>query len=48
MAMTPLYMSFGFADAVSDKQAELNNVQAQMQEMQSSRKEQARQKADAA
>lgn len=47
MAMTPLYMSFGFADAVSDKQAELNNVQAQMQEMQQ-RKEQARQKADAA
>ena len=43
MAMTPLYMSFGF----SDKQAELNNVQAQMQEMQQ-RKEQARQKADAA
>lgn len=47
LAMTPIYTMFGFADAISDKQAELNSVQAQMQEMQQ-RKEQARQKAEEA
>ena len=47
LALLPLWVSWGFANAADDKRAELNEVQSQMQKMQD-RKERARQKAEAA
>ena len=47
LAALPLYAAFGFASAADDKRAELNDVKYKMQQMQQ-RKEQARQRADAA
>ena len=34
LALLPLFAAFGFASEADDKQAELNEVQSQMQKMQ--------------